>query len=221
VIDFGRLNSGGIRFCLSATDVDAGEAIFFDTAKGDRIEIEHLLASSSLLPAFEPVRIGDRLLADGGLACNLPLEAEIGDARTGAPEPLCFALDLYTAGGGQPFPLNRVIDASVDLFFGMQSRMRLRGLEREWELERQLCEAKSQAPPPAIDLFYMSYHGSEQDAGFGKPFDFSPATMADRMAEGRSAARRALEMRDELAGVSALALRVHDVGRGGAPAAAE
>ena len=198
-VDFERLNDGPVRFCLAATDVIAGAAVFFDTAKGDRIEVEHLLASSSLIPAFEPIQVGERLLADGGLACNLPLEAEIGPDRFGTPEPLCFALDLFTAGGGLPNPLNRVVENSLDLMFGIQTRMRLDGLLREWELKSKLREARQSAgradnDTTGVDLFMMSYRGSEEDAGFAKPFDLSPATLLDRMEEGRMAAKRALEL---------------------------
>jgi NTE family protein len=196
-VDFERLNDGPVRFCLAATDVIAGAAVFYDTAKGDRIEVEHLLASSSLLPAFEPIQVGERLLADGGLACNLPLEAEIGPGRSGRPAPLCFALDLFTAGGGVPKPLNQVVENSLDLMFGMQTRMRLDGLVREWALKAKLREAlqsgeRDDNDTSGVDLFMLSYRGSDEDAGFGKPFDLSPATIADRMEEGRMAAKRAL-----------------------------
>jgi NTE family protein len=214
-VDFDRLNDGSVRFCLAATDVDAGEPVFFDTANGDRIEVEHLLASSSLLPVFEPTRVGDRLLADGGLSCNVPLEAEIGPAREGSAEPLCFVLELYTAGGGQPVPLNRVVESSIDLIFGMQTRLRLAGLVREWELKRRLDEAGPTGGEAfhrgGVDLFFMSYQGSEEDAGFGKPFDLSPATLAERMAEGRRAAEGALALRKEIPLEPHSELRVHTV----------
>lgn len=217
LIDFERLNDGGVRFCLATTDVDAGEAVFFDTAKGDRIELDHLLASSSLLPAFEPVRIGERLLADGGLAVNVPLEAEIGPARRSCAEPLCFVLDLYNPGGGQPLPLNKVVESSLDLIFGMQTRMRLAGLAREWELRSKLQDAlrtphfNGDYSCAGVDLFYMSYRGSEEDAGFGKPFDLSPATLAERIEEGRKTAEQALALRKALPAEAHSELRVHTV----------
>ena len=214
-IDFERLNGGELRFCVAATDVEAGEPVFFDTAKGDRIETQHLLASSSLLPAFEPIRVGERLLGDGGLSCNVPLEAEIGPARAGAPEPLCFLLDLYTAGGGQPVPLNRVVESSIDLIFGMQTRVRLAGLMREWELRARLREATRAADDPAptcgVDLFYMSYRGQDEDAGFAKPFDLAPPTLAERMREGRRAAANALTLCGTIDPRSHGDLRVHQV----------
>ena len=216
-IDFGRLNDGSIRYCLAATDVNVGEVVFFDTAKGDRIEIEHLLASSSLLPAFEPIQVGERLLGDGGLACNLPLEAEIGPGRIGTPEPLCFALDLFNAGGRLRRPLNQVVESSLDLVFGMQTRMRLEGLVREWDLRSKLDEvvgsgaAADQATGGGVDLFMMTYRGSRDDAGFGKPFDLSPETLSERMQEGRVAAKAALELALGLGRETHRTLKVHIV----------
>jgi NTE family protein len=212
VIDFDRINSGEVRLCIACTDVERGEPIFFDTARGDRIGPEHIIASSSLLPAFEPVRIDGRLLGDGGMACNLPLEAEIGPQRRGAPEPLCIAIDLFTPEGKQHVPLNRVVERSIDVMFGMQTRMRLAGLEREWALAEALAAAVGEAPDarPEVDLLLMSYRGAETDAGFGKPFDFSPATLADRWTEGAAAAERAL--RHVAPGEPRSGLRVHHIG---------
>ncbi|TBR27353.1 MAG: patatin-like phospholipase family protein, partial [Reyranella sp.] len=73
-IDFGRLNSGDIRFTVATTDIETGDAVIFDTGKGDRVEIDHILASCGFLPEFAPVEIAGRLLGDGGLSINAPVE---------------------------------------------------------------------------------------------------------------------------------------------------
>ncbi|MEJ7934844.1 patatin-like phospholipase family protein [Sphingobium sp. AN558] len=213
-IDFDRLNRGDIRFCAATTDIERGEAVFFDTAKGDRIGVEHILASASLLTAFEPVRIGDRLLADGGLCCNVPFEAEIGPARDGAPEPLCLAIDLFTPGGPAPTALNRVVERSLDLMFGMQTRMRLAALEREWEWRSRISGGAVVGEAGAgVDLLYLHYRAGREEAGFAKPFDFSPDTLADRWRTGRRSAEDALTLLPSL-GQSGLRVHRHEsVGR--------
>lgn len=105
------------------------------------------------------------------------------------------------------------------MIFGMQMRMRLAGLAREWELTAQLHHASCSPAEPepdhgsGVDLFFMSYHGAEEDAGFGKPFDLSPATSAGRTSEGRKAAGRALALRSALPMQPHTELRVHWVSR--------
>jgi hypothetical protein len=60
-----------------------------------------------------------------------------------------------------------------------------------------------------VDLLYMGYRGPEEDAGFGKPFDLSPATLRDRWREGSEAAERAVELVRRLPQDEAPGLRVH------------
>ena len=52
LVDFERLNGGGIRLSVATTDVATGEEVVFDTRHGTRLEPAHLLASCGLLPDF-------------------------------------------------------------------------------------------------------------------------------------------------------------------------
>ncbi len=99
-IDFGRLNGGEIRFTVATTDIERGGVVLFDTGKGDRIEMDHLLASCGFLPEFAPVEIGGRLLGDGGLAVNAPFEPALDEAE-GTRDPVLI-LDLFARGGRRP-----------------------------------------------------------------------------------------------------------------------
>lgn len=74
LVDFERLNSGEVRVSVVTTDIQTGQEVVFDTAEGDRIGPEHLLASSGFLPDFPPVEIDGRLLGDGGLVSNARFE---------------------------------------------------------------------------------------------------------------------------------------------------
>jgi predicted acylesterase/phospholipase RssA len=44
LIDFGHLNSGELRVCVAATDIETGEPVIFDSKKSP-IEMDHLLLS--------------------------------------------------------------------------------------------------------------------------------------------------------------------------------
>lgn len=59
-----------IPFAAVATDLDAGEVVVLD--RGD---VARAIRASSAIPGvFEPVRIGERLLVDGGVLANLPVK---------------------------------------------------------------------------------------------------------------------------------------------------
>ena len=57
-------------FYIAVTDIDRGEALYYN-----RGPLAQLLAAAAAVPVmFEPVEYEDRLLADGGLSENLPVE---------------------------------------------------------------------------------------------------------------------------------------------------
>ena len=104
LVDFRRLNSGEVGFTVAATDIETGELVVFNPAKGDEISIDHLLASCGFLPEFAPVEIGGRLLGDGGLSANAPIEALGDDAH------------MVVAGAAARTCVSRVLGAVVDDF---------------------------------------------------------------------------------------------------------
>jgi len=65
--DFDKLN---IPFRAVATDIETGEAVILD--KGELVRA--LRASMSIPALFAPVEIDGRLLVDGGVANNLPID---------------------------------------------------------------------------------------------------------------------------------------------------
>src|SRR5205807_7069990 len=121
LIDFERLNGGDIRLTVATTDVETGELVMFDTDRGDRIEIDHLLASCGYLPEFAPVDIRGRLLGDGGLAANAPIEA----LRDHDGALTCFVLDLFPREGERPKDLESALARKSDLTFANQTWQRL------------------------------------------------------------------------------------------------
>lgn len=92
-VDFERLNRGDIHVTIGCADVATGEEIYFDAAN-ETVRAEHVLASTSLLPAFPPVEIDGRLLCDLGYTNNLPLDPVFADEPK--RDLLCIASDLFT-----------------------------------------------------------------------------------------------------------------------------
>jgi len=86
------LNTGEIRCSVATTDIETGEMVLFETGQGAAMKMEHVLASCGFLPDFPPVEIEGRLLGDGGLSGNAPIEALLDkteELRT------VFVVDLY------------------------------------------------------------------------------------------------------------------------------
>jgi len=202
-IDFDMLNAGPLRYCCTTTDIETGECVVFDTAAGDRIEVEHLLASSGLLPSFAPQRIGNRLLGDGGFSANAPLEPFLASDRMGDSLPLYLLIDLFSPLAAQPRTLEACVERAVDLKYACQTQMRLEALVRERGLEQRLSGGEG----PGSDLVHFAYQPLATDPGPEKPFDFARDTLAARAAQGREDALKALEqVPGELGGAG---LRVH------------
>jgi NTE family protein len=184
VVDFGRLNSGETRFTVATTDIETGDAVLFDTGKGDRIEMDHILASCGFLPEFAPVEIAGRLLGDGGLAMNAPVEPVLDEAE--GKGGIIFVVDLFARDGRRPTGLESAMARKNSLLFGNQTFYRLEAYRRLW-----LRHAVG-GPPPCI--VYLSYLPVGEEAGAEMPFDFSRASAQDRwragLLDGRDAVGR-------------------------------
>lgn len=174
-IDFGRLNAGDIRFTVATTDIESGDAVIFDTGKGDRIEIDHILASCGFLPEFAPVEISGRLLGDGGLAMNAPLEPVLDEL--GGTDGTVIVADLFARDGARPDGLQEALARKNAILFGNQTWYRLEAYRRLWQ--RDLADGRG-----APSVLYLSYLPVSGEAGPEAPYDFSLASARDRWAEG-------------------------------------
>ncbi len=207
LVDFDRLNRGGVRFSLVTTDVVSGERLVFDTGQGMQVGPEHVVASCALLPLFAPIEIEGRLLGDEGLSSNAPLDLVLGDLASDGV--LCFVVDLFAREGSRPHTLGASLSRTGDLAFGNQSRRLLEGQEREQRLRAVIGRLGARLPAelrsdPEIaamlvegrqrqaTVHCLSYRAGLDEAGPGKVFDFSRATLADRWRAGENAMQAVL-----------------------------
>ncbi len=65
-----NLEELSIPVCFSAVDLNTGEELFFSQGKLPEI----CLASSALIPMFEPVKYNGLILGDGGLINHMPIK---------------------------------------------------------------------------------------------------------------------------------------------------
>jgi NTE family protein len=159
-IDFGRVNGGEMRVSLAATDLVSGDRVVFDTARGDRIGPGHVVASCALLPLFAPVEVEGRLLGDGGLSGNLPLDLVLDDAPPGDP--------VARAG---------------DLVFGNQTALLLDRARREHTLRARIAALGGEEAPD-LTILLLGYHPGPGEAGPQKSFDYAARAIAAHWAAG-------------------------------------
>ena len=190
LIDYERLNDATIRFTLTATDVVSGEPVTFDTARGDRIGPDHLLAAAGFFPDFPMTEIDGRLLADGGYYANAPIEALKEAPELDAQDLTCFVVDLYAGDGYAPATLEQCFARRNELTFGNQTRRALAGWRAEQELRSALRKTSADAAlsrhgPASVRVLHLAFRPDPKDASPLTPFDFSPVTLAERWDAGR------------------------------------
>jgi NTE family protein len=177
LVDFPRLNSGAPRLTIATTDIESGAIVLFDTAR-ETLTMDHLMASCGMLPEFAPVAIDGRLLGDGGLAANAPVEPILADATA----RLVFVLDLFARDSGRPRSLAAAIARKNELIFGNQTLRLL-------EFWRDNATASNQSR-----VIYLSYQAPAEEADAEKMFDLSAATVANRWESGARDMRAALPL---------------------------
>ncbi|HEX2526975.1 MAG TPA: patatin-like phospholipase family protein [Geminicoccus sp.] len=227
LVDFDLLNDGPVRVTIAATDIVSGERVVFDTGKGCRIGVEHILASCALTPLFTPVELDGRLLGDGGLSSNTPLDLVLEEPGDG--EQVCFVVELFARQGSRPHSLSAALARSLDLVFGNQTQGLLQGQQATYRLRADIQRLAAMLPPerrqdpevvhlladsrmrPTVVLL-IGQRAAPDEAGGGKMFDYSEVTLNERWERGAVHMRTALQT---LAEVSAAAfppgLSVHEL----------
>lgn len=119
-LPYERIEQAAVDLRVVATDLETGAAVAFDRGP----VIDAVLASAALPGLFPPVRIGERVYVDGGIADNVPVAPaiaagadEIYVIRSGFDCPLrprLRALDVLWRSVG--LLLNRALDADVRRF---------------------------------------------------------------------------------------------------------
>jgi NTE family protein len=203
VVDFGRLNSGELRITVAATDLETGDLALFDSQR-DRIGMDHLLASCGFLPEFAPVEIDGRLLGDGGLAANAPIEPVLDESE--ASDATIFVVDVFARDGARPRGLEAALQRKNSLMFGNQTFLRLDAYRRLWKSQERT--------EPLTTVLYLSCRPVEGEAGPEMAFDFSQASANDRWRAGRLDMEEALLRHDAAKGEGAVVTAIRRRQRG-------
>jgi len=205
LVDFDRINAGGMRFSVGAVNVRSGNFVYFDSTTHE-IGPAHVIASCSLPPGFPPTEIEGEHYWDGGLVSNTPLEWVL-DSRP-RQDTLAFQVDLWSATG--EFPRN-LIESDLrqkDIRFSSRTRAATDEFKKEQLLRRAAAKLLAKAPgavrqtPEAellaseadekvYNLIQLIYHAKTYE-GASKDYEFSRLTMEEHWRSGYTDAVRTL-----------------------------
>lgn len=225
LIDFDVLNSGSVRFTLGAVEVKTGKPVFFDTTR-QKIQVEHILASCALPPAFAAVKIDEDYYWDGGVLSNTPIQAIIHDSEH--VNTLCFMANLFDSFGLNPKTLDDVIKRYKDIMYSSQDRMHLQEFLEILRLRREIHYIYQRLPENLKqDPEIKRLHDSEQSILMhfvrflytaphselsSKDFDFSRVSIEERITAGYQDGLSAIEKSPWLVPVPAdIGVAIHEI----------
>ena len=211
LVDFGRINSGEMRFAVGAVNVATGNFTYFDSAH-TTINVDHIMASGALPPALPMTEIGGDHYWDGGIVSNTPLQHLLDHIHE--ENALVFQVDLFSARGPVPRDMPEVLGRSKDIQYSSRTRLTT-DLYRQAHAQRiqikKLLEKvpeellsdderelkRSLATIPAIAILQLIYQQAAHE-GQAKDYDFSKSSMRDHWAAGLRDTTTTLSRRDWL-----------------------
>jgi NTE family protein len=202
------------RLTVAAVGVTSGELAYFDSAKC-KLELEHIMASGALPPAFPAIRVEGEPYWDGGIFSNTPIEAVMDDQPR--RDSVIFNVNVWQSQGPAPNSIWEVLGRQKNIQYASRAEShiaRQKQIHRMRHIIRRLkrhLPAEQQNDPELQDL---TSHGCgttmhvvrllapEHDGDdYTKDIDFSPDGLTARREAGYTDARDMLARRPWLAPV--------------------
>ena len=205
MVDFDRLNDGGMRFSVGAVNVRTGNFAYFDTTT-HRIGPAHVMASGSLPPGFPATEIDGEHYWDGGIVSNTPLQRVLdGKPRR---DTLAFQVDLWNARGEFPRDLNEAAVRQKEIQFSSRTRAATDQFITKQRLRRAVAHLIEQLPDglrqqqevralereadrKVYNIIHLIYRSRNYE-GTSKDYEFSRRTMEEHWQSGYDDAVRTL-----------------------------
>lgn len=212
MVDFDRLNDGGIRVSVGAVNVRTGNFEYFDNTR-TRLDARHILASGALPPAFPAIEIDGEFYWDGGLVSNTPLSWVL--AAQPRRDTLIFQVDLWNARGDLPQNLLDVAERQKEIQYSSRTRL-ITDTQRVFQHYRRLLRELLEELPEdvrksspwaqhaeqwACDRRYSVIHLIYRDRariGHFKDYQFGRVAMREHWVSGQADIARALAHPDWL-----------------------
>lgn len=220
LVDLDCLNSQLPRLTVGTAHIRTSQMKYFDTRDG-KLDIDHIMASAALPPAFPAMRIDGELYWDGGILSNTPTEVVFDDQpRRNA---LMFSVHLWNPAGSEPQTMGEVFNRHKDIQYSSRIANQITRQEQIHRLRHVIARLADKLPESAresADVKELVAYGcrtqmhvvrllapSVAGESHVKDIDFSAHGIKQRWQAGYEHARRALEAEpwngtsDPLAGV--------------------
>jgi NTE family protein len=205
LVDFDRINAGGMRFSVGAVNVQTGNFVYFDSTT-HRIGPAHVMASGSLPPGFPATEIDGEFFWDGGIVSNTPLQWVL-DSRP-RQDTLAFQIDLWSGHGELPHDLTEVEVREKEIRFSSRTRTATDQLVKAQRLRKALGHLLKHVPDtlrrdPNVrmmeeeadekvwNIVHLIYRSKKYE-GCAKDYEFSRRTMEEHWQSGYADTIRAL-----------------------------
>jgi NTE family protein len=197
LVDFDRINEGGMRFSVGAVNVRSGNFVYFDNTRYT-IRPEHIMASGALPPGFPAVEIEGEFYWDGGLVSNTPLDWVLNSSPQ--KDTLAFQVDLWSASGDLPREMSHVLTRQKEIQYSSRTRAsteRFRGMQKYRYAIANLLEQmpdelktlpdaellKPEAVRKVYNIVELIYRAQHYEGDF-KDYEFSRSSMEDHWQAG-------------------------------------
>ena len=118
LVDFEYLGECNTRLTVGAVNCCSGHMRYFDN-RDERLEVDHVMASGALPPAFAAVRIAGEPYWDGGLYSNTPIEAVLDDKPR--RDSLIFAVNLWHQSAPEPESIQQMMARQKDIQYASRA----------------------------------------------------------------------------------------------------
>lgn len=198
-VDFDRVNGGGVRLSLGATNVRTGNFVYFDNTEHE-LRPDHVMASAALPPGLPAVEVDGEHYWDGGIVSNTPLHYVLDQAPE--TDTLIFQVDLFSARGGAPQDIFEVEERKKDIVYSSRTRLNTDLFHEKHKLKRAIGALWEHIPEEArqdpgvqelrelgrsdaneiaiVHLIYKQKHYESQS----KDYEFSQLSMREHWQAG-------------------------------------
>ena len=146
LVDPALLNKGKPRLTVGAAHVRTSTMRYFDSRERP-INLDHILASGALPPAFPAVRIDGELYWDGGIMSNTPTEVIFDDNPRRSS--LIFAVHVWNPVGPEPSTIWEVLHRQKDIQYSSRISGHIARQKQAHKL-RHIITALARKLPPEL-----------------------------------------------------------------------